>query len=183
MTAAIRDYLQPQKAGSRLNGGCLGNSLINSHTTQLRLCSNLRGHGYRCASKCTTAVEQLAQTWLKTCTQIARVYIHKRQTNGQTHNSLLVPYPEWDIWRQKRWGWKSPWCPGAPGRGGGVKEHSIPHGKWAGRFHTLGRLIQPPAAEASLPHILGKETKCDSEGGMEDKGTEAGESLACSQTA
>lgn len=56
------DYLQPQKAGSKLNGGCLGNNLINRHTTRLRLHSNphatatrVEEHGH---------AEQLAQNCL-----------------------------------------------------------------------------------------------------------------------
>lgn len=69
--AATRDCFQAQKAGSELKSGCLGDSLINSHTTQLRPHSSpvpeaarVQEHGR--ASHCRAASAEPA---LRTCTR------------------------------------------------------------------------------------------------------------------
>lgn len=86
-----------------------------------------------------------------------------RQTNEETPNPLLL------LCSDRKDG---------AGSHHGVLGQRAKHATWkvAGGFNTLGRQTQPPAAEAS---------KCDGEEcmGDGDKGTEAGENLACSQTA
>lgn len=162
-----------------MNGGCLGSGLINSHRAQLRLHSNPppvtpppatnppppppATPAPMATHQQVPATPQLRAASLnpdlKTSTQTASVR-YKRQTSDETHNSLLVLYPEWDIQRQE--GSHHSFL----GHQEGGKECSMPNGKWAGGFNTLCRQTRPPAAEASQPHTLGKEPKCDSEGAM-----------------
>lgn len=172
-----------------MNGGCLGSGLINSHRVQLRLHGNPHGNPpppprqpprpWPRTSKCRPLRSCRAASSnpdLKTSTQTARVR-YKRQTSDETHNSLLVLYPEWTSRDRKEvttvfWGTR---------KGAKSAVCQLESGLEAS---THCRQTRPPAAEASQPHTLGKEPKCDSEGdmGCGAKGTEAGENLACSQT-
>lgn len=156
-TAATQDSLQAQKAGSKVSCGCLGDSLINSHTAQLRLHSNPHARGRACARArpCQQLSAASAKLPLKTCTQVTRVCIHRRQTNVEAHSPLLVMGPGRDIQRLKGQWWKSPWCSGAPERG-----QRAQHATW----RVGWRQTSPLTAEASGPQILGKEPECDSEG-------------------